>query len=149
MIAVGVALAIGALAPASCGLENVAADYEEQQGIQCGWVSVPLRADEPNGRLIRLWTARIRGTGTTAEDPVVYINGGPGVATVDAILPNLTQNKTIALLRQGRDVILFDQRGSARHPRPILRPAERRVGQKTWRAVTRCVNVPGCSSSRR
>ena len=114
MIAVGVALAIGALAPASCGLENVAADYEEQQGIQCGWVSVPLRADEPNGRLIRLWTARIRGTGTTAEDPVVYINGGPGVATVDAILPNLTQNKTIVLLRQGRDVILFDQRGSGR-----------------------------------
>ncbi len=48
------------------------------------------------------------------SDPVLYINGGPGIATVDAILPYLTESKTIGLLRQGRDVILFDQRGSGR-----------------------------------
>lgn len=114
MIAATLAGIIGAFNPASCGLEGVAPDFEQQEGVQCGWVSVPLRSGEANGRSIRLWTARIRGTGTTSEDPVLYINGGPGIATVDAILPNLPGSKTIALLRQGRDVILFDQRGSGR-----------------------------------
>ena len=100
--------------PANCALEGVTADFERQQGVQCGWVAVPLRAADPKGKSIRLWTARIRGTGERFEDPVLYINGGPGIATVDAILPYLSESKTIGLLRQGRDVILFDQRGSGR-----------------------------------
>ncbi len=49
-------------------------------------MSVPLRASDANGKSIRLWTARIRGTGERAEDPVLYINGGPGIATVDSVL---------------------------------------------------------------
>ena len=108
------AIAIGAFVPASCGLKGVAPDFEQKQGVQCGWVSVPLRSSEQKGRTIRLWTARIRGTGKTVQDPILYINGGPGIATVDAILPNLAESKGVALLRQGRDVILFDQRGSGR-----------------------------------
>ena len=83
-------------------------------GVQCGWVSVPLRAADPKGKSIRLWTARISSAGVKSEDPVLYINGGPGIATVDAFLPYLTESKTMELLRQGRDVILFDQRGSGR-----------------------------------
>lgn len=108
-------LATGAaFEPTPCALDGVPANFEQQHGVQCGWVSVPLRAANPNGKSIRLWTARISGTGKKSEDPVLYINGGPGIATVDAILPYLTESKTIGLLRQGRDVILFDQRGSGR-----------------------------------
>lgn len=103
-----------AFQPAHCALKGVPATFEQEHGVQCGWVTVPLRAADPKGKLIRLWTARIRATGDRSEDPVLYINGGPGIATVDAILPNLTESKTIGLLRQGRDVILFDQRGSGR-----------------------------------
>jgi pimeloyl-ACP methyl ester carboxylesterase len=114
MIAAILTGTLGALSPAPCGLEGVPPNFEQQQGVQCGWVSVPLRHGEGNGRTIRLWTARIRGSGTRSEDPVLYINGGPGIATVDAILPYVEESKTISLLRQGRDVILFDQRGSGR-----------------------------------
>ena len=103
-----------AFQPAPCTLEGVPANFEQQHGVQCGWVSVPLRTADPKGKSIRLWTARISGTGVRSGDPVLYINGGPGIATVDAILPYLTESKTIGLLRQGRDVILFDQRGSGR-----------------------------------
>ena len=103
-----------AFQPADCKLDGVKADFEQQQGIQCGWVSVPLRASDPNGKTIRLWIARIGGVGNKTDDPVLYINGGPGIATVDAILPYVAESKTIGLLRQGRDVILFDQRGSGR-----------------------------------
>ena len=114
MIGSVAALALGALVPASCDLKGLGTDFEQRQGVQCGWVSVPLRSNEPDGPTIRLWTARIRGTGATVDDPILYINGGPGIATVDAILPNLAESKGVALLRQGRDVILFDQRGSGR-----------------------------------
>lgn len=114
MIGSFAALAVGVFVPAGCDLKGVTPDFEQRQGIQCGWVSVPLRANEPGGRTIRLWTARIRSTGAMAKDPVLYINGGPGIATVDAILPNLAESNAMALLRQGRDVILFDQRGSGR-----------------------------------
>lgn len=110
--------ALGAYAaafqPAPCALEGVPAGFEQRHGVQCGWVAVSLRAADPQGKSIRLWTARIRGTGERSDDPVLYINGGPGIATVDSFLPNLSESQTIALLRRGRDVILFDQRGSGR-----------------------------------
>lgn len=99
---------------APCAIEGVPANFEQEHGVQCGWVSVPLRAAAPEGKSIRLWTARISAVGVKSEDPVLYINGGPGIATVDAFLPYLTESKTLELLRQGRDVILFDQRGSGR-----------------------------------
>lgn len=100
--------------PAPCTLEDVSAKFDEEHGVQCGWVSVPLRTADPQGKMIRLWTARISGQNKSAADPVLYINGGPGIATVDAMLPSLAMSKTLGLLRQGRDVILFDQRGSGR-----------------------------------
>lgn len=114
MITAALGFAVGVFVPESCGLQNLPADFEQKHGVRCGWVSVPLRADDPAGKSIRLWTARIRGKGNRTDDPVLYINGGPGIATVDAILPYLDESKSISLLREGRDVILFDQRGSGR-----------------------------------
>lgn len=115
MILAAVAATIGTFQPAPCGLERIPAGYEQKHGIQCGWAAVPLRHQSTDGKAIRLWTARVRGTGSErADDPVLYINGGPGVATVDSILPYLEESNTMALLRQGRDLILFDQRGSGR-----------------------------------
>ena len=115
MILAALAATIGSLQPAPCGLQGIPADYEQKHGIKCGWVTVPLRHDTADGKPIRLWTARVRGQGSERnDDPILYINGGPGIATVDSILPYLEEGKTIRLLRQGRDLILFDQRGSGR-----------------------------------
>lgn len=103
--------AAAAFQPAPCALPGVAETFEREQQVECGWVSVP--RENGGGKRIRLWTARIRATGKSpAPDPILYINGGPGVATVDSILPNLATNESIRLLRKDRDVILFDQRGS-------------------------------------
>ncbi len=115
MILAALAATIATFQPAPCGLEGIPAGYEEKHGIQCGWVSVPRNHRAADGKSIRLWAARVSGTGSELrDDPVLYINGGPGVATVDSILPNLDKSKTMALLRRGRDLILFDQRGSGR-----------------------------------
>ena len=115
MLVAALAAAAGAFQPAPCVLEGVPAGFEQKHGVVCGWVTVAREHGATDGKAIRLWTARVRATGTDRrEDPILYINGGPGVATVDEILPYLDESKTMALLRQGREVILFDQRGSGR-----------------------------------
>jgi pimeloyl-ACP methyl ester carboxylesterase len=115
MILAAVAATIGAFQPAPCALQGVSEAFEQKHSVRCGWVTVPLRQGASDGRSIRLWTARVGAMGPASrDDPVLYINGGPGIATVDSILPHLDESKTMALLREGRDVILFDQRGSGR-----------------------------------
>lgn len=114
MVSALIAAALAAFQPAPCAFEGMPAGFEQKENVQCGWISVPLRQDAPGGKTIRLWTARIRTLGPARADPVVYINGGPGVATVNSILPGLHESKTLAMLRQKRDIILFDQRGSGK-----------------------------------
>ncbi len=115
MLLAALTTAIGVFQPAPCALEDVPADFEQMNAIECGWVTVPLRKDADKGRTIRLWTARIRATGSDRfEDPILYINGGPGIATVDVIVPAIAESKTLSRLRQTRDILLFDQRGSGR-----------------------------------
>lgn len=115
MFSVIFAATAGALQPAPCAFESVPAGFEKSHQVECGWVTVPLRHDKPDGKSIRLWTARIKATDPkVSDDPILYINGGPGIATVDEIAPNLDEFKSITLLRKNRDVILFDQRGSGR-----------------------------------
>jgi pimeloyl-ACP methyl ester carboxylesterase len=115
MIVEALAMAVAAFSPAPCALEGVPASFAKKNGIECGWVAVPLRTGQPEGKTIRLWTARIRATGAARHpDPVLYINGGPGIATVEVILPAITESKSLTRLRQSRDIILFDQRGSGR-----------------------------------
>jgi hypothetical protein len=61
---------------------------------------VPLRTAEPDGKSIRLWTARIRATGPRSEIPCFTSMAGPGIATVDSILLNLAESRTMPLLRR-------------------------------------------------
>lgn len=114
MLFAATALVVGTFQPAPCALEGIPTHFEQKNDVQCGWVSVPVRHAVPDGKFIRLWTARIRAIGPAAADPVLYINGGPGVATVDSILPDLAESKSLGMVRQQRDIILFDQRGSGR-----------------------------------
>lgn len=115
MLELLMAAAMANFQPAPCALEGVPPDYETKHGIQCGWVTVPRSAETSEDRTLRLWVARIRGSGPDPRvEPVLYINGGPGIATVDSIVPYLDESKTMALLREGRDLILFDQRGTGR-----------------------------------
>ncbi|HEV2043780.1 MAG TPA: alpha/beta hydrolase, partial [Sphingomicrobium sp.] len=115
MFTISIAAAVGVLVPVPCAFKDVPADYEKSHRVECGWVTVPRRHDRPEGKSIRLWTARIKAIGPKiSDDPILYINGGPGIATVDEIAPYLDDIKSVALFRQSRDVILFDQRGSGR-----------------------------------
>lgn len=117
MLSVSSLLLAGAIQAAPCGIEGMPSTFDRDHRIECGWVAVPL--DGTSGRKIRLWTARILADGPAMADAILYINGGPGIATVDPILSGIGASKTFPLLRKGRDVILFDQRGSGRSEQPL------------------------------
>lgn len=113
MSILALAMALAAVQSAPCNLDGLPAQFEKQNGVECGWVSVP--RDRRSGKSIRLWTAIVRASGPMKEkDPILYIHGGPGIATVDSILPALPTSANLKAMRQNRDIILFDQRGSGR-----------------------------------
>jgi pimeloyl-ACP methyl ester carboxylesterase len=115
MIVNAILLAGGLVQSAPCVLEGVPATFEHDNGVECAWVNEPRDAAQPNGKRLRLWTATIKATGKAKKpDPIIYINGGPGIATVDSILPHVGEIKWLGALRADRDIILFDQRGSGR-----------------------------------
>ncbi len=121
-----------AFEPAPCELPGEPPGYDAQHGLECGWVTVARTPGEPE--TIRLWTARVRASEPGgSEDPVLYINGGPGIATIDSLLPALQDWPALTELRRRRDVIFFDQRGTGRSGEalcPELAPALQDIGSR-------------------
>ncbi|MFP4344656.1 MAG: alpha/beta hydrolase [Anaerolineales bacterium] len=87
--------------------------FEVPEGVQveCGVVGVPeTRRETPEG-LVRLSVAIYHShSSAPAEDPVVFLNGGPGSGAVD-LLSQVYMEFILPLLAS-RDVVVFDQRGT-------------------------------------
>lgn len=84
-------------------------DEVDGDTVYCGELSVPENWDSPGGRQLKIEYLVARSTGeTTAPDPVVYLEGGPGPS---ALMSNSAILGSLADVRQSRDVILFDYRG--------------------------------------
>jgi pimeloyl-ACP methyl ester carboxylesterase len=84
--------------------------YQEGEHLECGYLIVPERHEQPDGPTIRLAVAIIKSQVPDPEpDPVVVAQGGPGGSTIDTFA-------TILLLAPffgtNRDIVLFDQRGT-------------------------------------
>ncbi|MFN8050874.1 MAG: alpha/beta fold hydrolase [Acidimicrobiales bacterium] len=77
--------------------------------VTCGTLTVPENRAKPTGAKVTLPVVRIHSTSPTPEpDPVVYLHGGPGIAT----LPNGIGGKIRNPVLEHRDLIVFDQRGA-------------------------------------
>lgn len=100
---------------APCALEGMP-DAEAKLGVECGWVTVRREPSNPASKPLRLWAARVKADQATNEkpDPILYIHGGPGIATVDAMLPYVREAKSLVEMRKDRDILMFDQRGTGR-----------------------------------
>jgi len=91
---------------ASCTLEGVA------QPARCGVLNVPENPDRPGGRQLPISVVIIPATGGPARsDPIVPLMGGPGE---DAISAGAIFADQFAQLRNDRDLLLVDQRGTGR-----------------------------------
>ena len=76
----------------------------------CGIMMVPENYDEPDGRQIPISFVVLKSfSESPLPDPMMYLSGGPGGST----LSNITwMSQVWEDVRQYRDVILFDQRGT-------------------------------------
>ena len=82
----------------------------EGKTVICGRVEVPEDHEAADGPSIALAFAVLKSRSTApAPDPVIYLHGGPGGYTVQKIPMNAG---LFDFLRDRRDIILFDQRGS-------------------------------------
>jgi pimeloyl-ACP methyl ester carboxylesterase len=87
--------------------------------VQCGYLLVPEDRSKPkNGRVVRLAVAIFKSESPNpAPAPLVFVNGGPGGNTLEA-LPYNFEDKFSEFVKD-RDLILYDQRGTG-YSEPLL-----------------------------
>lgn len=77
---------------------------------RCGELRVPENPAEPEGRQIGLHVAVLKArTAEPAPDPVFFIAGGPGQAATEGYV---SLQNAFAAVRERRDIVLVDQRGT-------------------------------------
>ena len=91
--------------------------------VDCGYVSVLEDRSKPDGNVIRLAVARLRGSSPPLRpDPVIYLTGGPGISALESIDWFIDDARFIW---KERDLILLDYRGIG-HSEPLLECPEYR-----------------------
>ena len=81
------------------------------QSPDCGYLEVPENRADPDSATIRLHVAVFGSTSDSPQDdPVVYLEGGPGGDALESI--EFQFEDTFAPFLDQRDVIIFDQRGT-------------------------------------
>ena len=87
--------------------------------FRCGTLTTLLDRDDPSGQTVDIEAAVLLAQSDTPEpDPVLFFGGGPGVYNLDSYLPAQAA-EVWAPVRESRDVVFFDPRGSGRS-RPQL-----------------------------
>jgi len=82
---------------------------------ECGSVTVAENPDEPKGRTIDLFVARVPAISLNKKpDPLFLIAGGPGTSAEDLYT---SSSGAFERVRRDRDIILVDQRGTGRSHR--------------------------------
>jgi pimeloyl-ACP methyl ester carboxylesterase len=77
---------------------------------QCATLTVPLDYDEPAGDTLDLWVAKLATTSKNANtNPFTLIAGGPGQSATESF-PSVAH--AFRHIRDERDIILLDQRGT-------------------------------------
>lgn len=94
---------VGALS--ACTLPGIA------QPARCGALGVPENPDRPDGRRLPIHVAIVPAAGPALPDPIVVLMGGPGEDAISAAAVFATR---LAPLRDDRDLLLVDQRGTGR-----------------------------------
>ncbi|GAB3902189.1 hypothetical protein GCM10027612_66880 [Microbispora bryophytorum subsp. camponoti] len=104
-------------------------------GTTCGYLLAPERRDVPNSRTIKVGYAVHRAPQASAQaaDPVVYMSGGPGSAS-------LQLTGFLSQMFPGRDVVVLEQRGG-RYSEPRLSCPE------IVRGVVDTLSTPGPTSA--
>ena len=79
--------------------------------VECGTLQVPENWDRPGERQISITYVVLKSTSPTPKaDPILYLEGGPGGSALTGL--DAYANEIFDEMRQDRDIVLFDQRGT-------------------------------------
>lgn len=93
-----------------CAVEPGGNEEIKGKTYSCGSATMPENYDNPDGNKVKLSYIVLKATGETpADDPVVFLHGGPGSGAMIYVSQMVDDFATV---RQNRDVIIFDQRGA-------------------------------------
>lgn len=85
----------------------------EGETYSCAVVTVPENHARPGQRSLELLAMTLHSsTLSPRSDPLVYLSGGPGGSAVHEITSNSVLYKNMQAIRQRRDVVFYDQRGT-------------------------------------
>jgi pimeloyl-ACP methyl ester carboxylesterase len=87
-----------------------AADQIEGRTLNCGFVLVPENRAHPTGPWVRLAVAVFKSSTAVTRPPLIFLSGGPGTFILERFGPGVS-GALARDLTDGRDFILFDQRG--------------------------------------
>jgi pimeloyl-ACP methyl ester carboxylesterase len=97
---------------AAAGLTNLGEEVEGKT-MECGIVTVPENYAEPDGRTIELLYLRLFSSSQSpAADPLIYLSGGPGISGVHEVSGNPSTLSNLNQIRERRDIVTYDQRGT-------------------------------------
>lgn len=101
----------------------------EGETMECGIVTVPENYDDPDGRTIELLYMRLFSTSKSpAADPLIYLSGGPGIAGTGEVSGNPITLSNLNQIRERRDIVTFDQRGTGYSNYLLCAPFSSAVG---------------------
>ena len=107
----GALLAALAVATGPAHIERVDcarfAKVAEGVAVECGYLRAPEDRDVPGSRTIGVPFAIVRNARRTAEDPVIFMTGGPGGQVIPSTI------RAVDPAFGGRDLVFFEQRGTA------------------------------------
>lgn len=96
--------------------DDVASEIGE---FDCGYVVVPENRDAPDGARVRLGFVRLPARGEATEAPMFMMAGGPGSTLLKPITFSLFSERFLGPLRENRDIVILEERGSF-HSVPAL-----------------------------
>jgi pimeloyl-ACP methyl ester carboxylesterase len=101
----------------------------EGETLECGVVTVPENYAEPDRRTIELFYLKLHSTSLSpAPDPLVYLAGGPGGAGSFDVPANPLLYQNLNKVRERRDIIAYDQRGTGYSNYLLCAPFESALG---------------------
>lgn len=101
----------------------------EGETYSCGVVVVPENYAEPDGRTIELFYLKLHSSSQSpAPDPLVYLAGGPGSSASHELTINPLLYQNLNQMRERRDIIAYDQRGTGFSNYLLCAPFESALG---------------------
>ncbi len=128
-----------------CRIHDTAGSSSIQ--AECGYFAVPENPDEPQGKTISLFVARIPTLNKQrSEQALTLLAGGPGQAASEAFV---AYSNVLQRIRSSHDILLVDQRGTGKSNRLACDSSPEEAlpewdEEKATELLTRCLDdLPG------